>query len=263
MPDDGELAHWARFYCLTIGPIFPVHSAAKKARIKGWPKSATRNHDVICRWWQRWPDANIGLPTGPRSKLFALDIDGDQGERSLAELQNRFEPLPDDCPMQVTGSGRHLLFGWPQGRVITNSASLIAPKIDVRGKGGMILLSPSLNASGRRYLWEREPWIYTPPPQAPDWLLDLLAPKGTNIPPLLAVREGVRNRTLLSLSLHHARDCDAEADLLDVARTLNADFNPPLPDHEVCTVVRSPWNYETTTGQGKVLACMCSKTTST
>jgi len=40
----------------------------------GWPAKATIDPDIIRGWWQRWPDAGIGILTG-RSGLVALDAD--------------------------------------------------------------------------------------------------------------------------------------------------------------------------------------------
>jgi hypothetical protein len=84
----------------------------------------------------------------------------------------------------------------------------------------------------------------------PDWLLDLASqPEPTKpsatVTSLRAVREGARNRTLFSACLRQARACDSEADLLDVALTINADFMPPLAVTEVRLTVASAWSYET------------------
>ena len=37
--------------------------------------SATLDPDVIARWSERWPDANIGIATGEESGIFVLDCD--------------------------------------------------------------------------------------------------------------------------------------------------------------------------------------------
>ena len=40
-------------------------SPAKHPRIANWPKNASRDPATIREWWRRWPDANIGIVTGP------------------------------------------------------------------------------------------------------------------------------------------------------------------------------------------------------
>ena len=51
--------------------------------------------------------------------------------------------------------------------------------------------------------------------------------------------------------MREAHDCDDLDDLLDVARTANADCVPPLPDSEVVKLSRSAWEY-TERGQNLV-----------
>jgi hypothetical protein len=56
---------------------------------------ASRDPSVIEAWWYRWPEANIGLPTGPISNFDALDVDPRHGgDESLAELEAEHGPLP-------------------------------------------------------------------------------------------------------------------------------------------------------------------------
>src|SRR5580704_17594649 len=53
-------------------------SPAKHPRSKHGEKDATNDRGEMEQWWRRWPDANIGIATGP-SGLVALDIDGPDG----------------------------------------------------------------------------------------------------------------------------------------------------------------------------------------
>ena len=182
----------------------------------------------------------------------SASIDRAEGEAAFVELQGRFGPIPDDTPSQITGSGdgRQALFRWARG--ICNSAGRLGARIDVRGEDGYIILPPSPHPSGRTYQWV--PGCApsdVAPAVAPDWLLDLACqPDPAKVLATLtklrgAVREGTRNHTLFSACLRQARACDSEADLLDVALTINADFVPPLAVTEVRLTVASAWSYET------------------
>jgi hypothetical protein len=59
-------------------------------------------------------------------------------------------------------------------------------------------------------------------------------------------REGVgkRNTGLFNTCMRAARHCDDLASLLDVARTRNADYQPPLEEAEVVKIATSAWGYE-------------------
>ncbi len=75
-------------------------------------------------------------------------------------------------------------------------------------------------------------------PVAPSLHRDLLTPT-----PLAFVREGERNNSLFGQCMKAAHHCDDFDGLLDVARTRNAEFLPPLADHEVVKVAQSAWDY--------------------
>jgi hypothetical protein len=63
--------------------------------------------------------------------------------------------------------------------------------------------------------------------------------------PLEAVSEGRRGDSLFLACLDQAPHCGTFEDLLDVARTINDDYEPSLLDAEVVKAVRSTWRYET------------------
>src|SRR5436853_4022810 len=55
-------------------------SPAKHPRTPNGEKDATIDPARIKEWWAKWPDANLGVATGP-SNLIVIDIDGEEGER--------------------------------------------------------------------------------------------------------------------------------------------------------------------------------------
>ena len=109
---------------------------------------------MIARDFRRWPKANIGIPTGPENGFWVLEADTPKGHAvdgiaSLRRLERQHGRLPKTL-MAVSPSGSlHYYFKWPKRRVIGNTASKVAPGIDVRGEGGMVLAPPSVKpASG-------------------------------------------------------------------------------------------------------------------
>jgi hypothetical protein len=142
-------------------------SPGKHPRTRNGLKDASSDPATIRQWWKRWPDANVGIATGPESGVFVLDVDGPQGEASLLDLARSGCSLPDSYIVQ-TGGGSHFYFTWPTGLDIRNSASKLGPGLDVRGAGGYVVAPPSMHKSGRRYETLESS---CPATAAPEWLL--------------------------------------------------------------------------------------------
>lgn len=121
-------------------------------------------------WWRRWPGANVGVVTGTVSDLVVLDVDPRHGGGgSLAALEAVHGRLPPTVEVRTGGGGRHLYFSHPGGAVTSGP---IAPGLDVKGDGGLVVCPPSIHASGDTYAWQkgRAPGE-TPLARPPDWLL--------------------------------------------------------------------------------------------
>lgn len=162
------LSAYAHAYADRLGwPVFPLVPRQKTPLTSNGYKNATQDLDQIETWWLSNPDANIGIPTGLAFDV--LDIDGKVGFESLTE---RIGPYRHNGPVALTGKGWHLLFA-PTG--MGNGANMI-PKVDFRGKGGYIVVPPSIHPLGHAYQWDTEhdrgPAISLP--AAPDWLIELL-----------------------------------------------------------------------------------------
>ena len=128
----------------------------KHPRIKDWPNRASSDAATIRSWWTSWPEGNIGLACGPGSDVLALDIEA-EGLHLLADLEQRLGPLPRTVTSRTGGGGQHRLFQWPTGCVaITNKVRVAKVPIDIRAKGGQIVLPPSRNGTGV-YNWQIGP----------------------------------------------------------------------------------------------------------
>ena len=142
-------------------PVLPLNG--KIPLLRNGLHGASHDPIVVRSWWARWPDANIGVPTGAR--FWVLDID--PGADLVAFLgDNR---LPDTRHV-LTPRGRHIYFA-PDDR-IRNSAGKFAPGIDVRAKGGFVVAPPSIGPDGTLYRWANS----SPIRPAPTWLIALLLP---------------------------------------------------------------------------------------
>jgi len=174
----------------TLGwPVLPMHTPTGDGGCSCRPPScdAIGKHPKLRRglhdasldagqlriWWRRWPAANVGVVTGAASGLVGLDVDGPAGAAALARLQLDHGPLPA-TRRQVTARGEHLLFAHP-GWQLPNSSAQLGEGLDVRGDGGLLVVAPSLHASGHRYRWSTDP-DRQEVAAMPDWLAGLLRP---------------------------------------------------------------------------------------
>ncbi len=200
-------------------------------------------------WFRRWPRANVGIVTGKVSGLAVLDCDPRHGAiGSLAALERAHGALPLTLEAVTGGGGRHIYFALPRAW-LRNRVGL-APGLDLRAEGGLVVAPPSLHPSGRRYRWRagRDPGA-TPPAPMPGWLVELAR---ADVPrrghPLAywrelvkqGVAEGARNSTLASFAGHllwHGVDPEVALELLLCWNRLRC--RPPLDDDEVARTVAS------------------------
>jgi Bifunctional DNA primase/polymerase, N-terminal len=132
-------------------PVFPTNPLDKKPLINGGFKNATTDETQIRDWWQRWPNAMIGTPTGPASGMWVTDVDQDpikniDGMATLTKLIAQYGELPKTLMTVTPRGGRHLIFAWDNGVEIRNSTGKVGQGIDVRGEGGYVCLPPSRRA---------------------------------------------------------------------------------------------------------------------
>jgi len=146
--------------------VFPCDR--KTPLIRGWGEKASTDSRMIAGWWRDWPRALVGVPTGRATGFVVLDIDVKDpranGFDSLAELEHAI--LPETWMARTPSGGLHVYFN-PGERVFRTSASKLAPGLDIRGEGGLIIV-PS---AGSGYRWDPH---YHPKAvalaSAPDWL---------------------------------------------------------------------------------------------
>ncbi|MCB0176121.1 MAG: bifunctional DNA primase/polymerase [Anaerolineae bacterium] len=225
----------AKYYAQLGWSVLPLHwpegrgcschrpdcaSIGKHPRTEAGAYDANTDPDQIFQWWQRWPQANIGLNVG-RTGLVVIDIDPAHG----GHIRDLPLSTTERCTTTVTtgGNGIHYYFTAPLRLAISNSNKRCPPGIDVRAGDGAYVVAPlSRHASGQRYQFVRgrEPWN-SPPLSLPTSLLSILTikneptqrsepphiPEGARHPyaekalqdevgRLAQAREGIRNTTL-------------------------------------------------------------------
>lgn len=195
LPCSPDMAKSKRGALLTPRPSKP------KAK-DGGVHLATTDKATIGKWWKRWPEALIGLPTGPYAGLIVIDLNARKHDAAtmlaalrefcggdLASVDPETGEVTEPPICRTPSGGLHLWFAYPAGAEIGNRANLfgkvegiaeahpvIAAHVDVRGAGGYVIGPPGVMADGATYQWERAPGSALP--ALPARLLDLLLRRG-------------------------------------------------------------------------------------
>jgi hypothetical protein len=144
------LAAAALWYASHGIAVFPLQPGGKVPITRNGFKDATTDEAAVRAWWARTPQANIGSPTGIRSDV--IDVDGPKGYASLAGLEAAgfapnvlaFARTPRGLHLHVAVSGGGNTTGW-------------YPGIDLRGRGGYVVMPPSRADDGRAWRWAAPP----------------------------------------------------------------------------------------------------------
>lgn len=145
-------------------------------------KDATTDRKTIKQWWTTNPDANIGIATGKISNLIVVDVDGEEGKKSLSELLKRHGKLPITVKVK-TGKGKHYYFR-SGDTPVANSVGRLGKGIDIRGDDGYVVAPSSVHQSGTVYEFlSRRDLSDVEIAKAPKWLRKETA-KNETTPPL-------------------------------------------------------------------------------
>jgi hypothetical protein len=116
-------------------PVFPCRPDKSPYTRKGF-KDASQDPVRIKRWWTRWPDALIGVPTGEKFVVVDADLQHPEARDWFARAN-----IPT-TRMHVTRSGgRHIFFRPHDG--VRCSTSRLWRHVDTRGEGGFIVWWPA------------------------------------------------------------------------------------------------------------------------
>lgn len=242
-------------------PVFPCVPNGKSPIHKGGYKNATTDTKKISEWWDATPNANIGIPTGSREGIgVTIDVDVNKDGSSNTwptdeQLQNSLEK---GTRVDTPRGGMHYHFNSPESKVWRNSTDKIAKGVDVRGKGGYVLVPPSI-VNGKRYTYANPKLglFILPFPEA-EIISILDGVKRTSSSNASSedvgefsgvIEEGSRNDSLFRIACQHVKS-NPEADLPEVISYLQgvnpSVCNPPMDDDEVHSIAQSSLNYSLT-----------------
>jgi hypothetical protein len=164
--------------------VFPAPPGKKKSykskRSSGWRWGATKNLTELGRDFEKWPRANVGIPTGIDNRIIVVECDTARGHARLAQrgidgiaalkkLEEEHRPLPTTLMAESPSGSIHYYFKHPGGH-IQGGASKIADGVDVMADGQMVIAPPSVRKDGT-YRWANWGTKIADPPA---WLIDLI-----------------------------------------------------------------------------------------
>ena len=231
---------------------------------------ATSVARVVHEWWQRTPDANIGLPTGGPTRVLVVDVDVHSSANGFAAFERaRSEGFGDTWAwlVRTPSGGFHAYYPNVRGQE-QRSWQVPTAHVDFRGDGGYVIAPPSRIAVDgvtrsydviavathapkpvdalnlRRFLEPPRPVRMAPPPGMPakGCLPDALARTVALTP------EGGRNRALFWASCRMVENGLSHADALGWLGP--AAQYAGLPDREIETTVNSAFRIATRLGPG-------------
>ena len=219
--------------------VIPV-AKTKKPLIE-WAEYQTRKPraEEVQAWWDKFPDANVGIVTGKVSGLTVIDCDSKQGIDAVARVagENFVSPTVETsrgvqyyCQFDPAAVNRHT----------------VMEDVDIRSEGGFVVAPPSVHASGRTYAWI-EPFTLdnVPLPFVPATLLGSTAAGPSSLPVVKregaitnAYAKGKRHDSILHV-LKTAAEGGLERDwLVDLGRRLALSCDPPYPEKQLVEEVR-------------------------
>lgn len=241
-------------------PVFPCLPGGKQPLTPSGFHDAACSARVVHAWWQRHPNANIGLPTGARTGVVVVDIDVHPGGSGFEAFERARADGLGACwgwLVRTPSGGVHAYY--PTG-VYREQRSWQVPSahVDFRGDGGYVIAPPSrIEIAGttrpydviavttqpakpvdaielRQFLEPPRPAANLRPPAA-------LTESGCH-PPALArtvalTAEGGRNRALFWASCRMAENDFADADI--ASWLAPAAQHAGLGDREIETTISS------------------------
>ena len=213
-------------------PVFPCKQNKSPLTTHGF-KDATTDLDIIEKYWNRYPNALIGVPTGGVSGLFVIDIDNGNGKTGEATFKKLGYDDPETVQTNTQSGGRHLLFKYDSSIPQQSKANTLGQFIDTRGDGGYIIWAGS---NGYSYRNGFDPSIKKIGPIPDKIKADLMGNK-------LLIPEGQRNETLFRKSVSLTKNGVSDEAVKEAAIQLNEYCTSPLDSREIEQISNSALKY--------------------
>lgn len=209
----------------------------KRPLLKSWKEFQTKAADdaQIEKWWEMWPEANIGIVTGKVSGITVVDVDTYKGGER--------KKFPPTFTVKTGNGGFHLYYQYQEGLTVSANAYPQHPGVDIRSDGGYVVAPYSTTSyldkgvqRGGSYEVEKN-IIPRPFPIAL-----FASKKKRTLSDTVGVSEGGRNDSIASFIgrlLVSSNERDWEKECWPATVRANKTYQPPLTERELRTTFDS------------------------
>ncbi len=230
--------------------IIPV-GLNKRPLLPTWKKYQTEAADdeQLSNWWEKHPEANIGIVTGKISGITVIDLDVDE----KGEVRTPIETFPPTFTVRTGNGGYHLYYKYQQGLTVSANAYPQFPGVDIRNDGGFVVgpyseTSYKDEKTGKKKGGKYEVIKNISPVAFPEKLFGGKKLKGS-VSSKLGVSKGGRNDTITSFigQLLQAEQNPErwETEVWPAVQRANKTYAPPLGERELRTSFESICKKET------------------
>ena len=216
---------------LTHGPVVPIEFRGKRP-VAGvsWKGSAAPTCAAELTSYLGRPN-NVALRL---DRFLVVDVDGEEGRRSLARLEQQLGELPRAVVQESGGGGLHIFFRIDPARVPKiRSTHPDFSKIDFKvGASHILVMAPSVHKSGGIYVLKGD---LADAPPAPDSLIKLLSSRAAPAPrgqSTAAGREGERHTLLIRRGVQLLEQGWGSASIRESLWQYQSGFHVPWTEEE-------------------------------
>ena len=226
--------------------IFPCLPNDKNPLTTHGFKDASADKQVINDWWDKHPNANIGLPTGKTNNLVVVDVDVKNDAGGMASLKQ----LQDECGefdtrvVHTPSGGLHFYFKYPQDVDTIKNRTNMKPGVDIRADGGYVIAPGSSIDSNYYKFDDKNKEAAGIPNELLAHLINTKTSGGFSTENIIdGVAQGGRNDFIFKLA-YTLRKKNTSYDVAESKIIIAArNCTPPLPEHEARKCLDSAWKY--------------------
>jgi len=247
-------------------PVFPCAPGGKQPLTTHGFHDATADGATVREWWRRWPDANLGIPTGTPSGVDVVDVDVHTAGSGFAAFERaRSAGLAEGWAWLVRTPSAGVHAYYLRGPVDEQrSWQVPGQHVDFRGDGGYVIAPPS-RVEGRAYeviaigqhraapvdAAALRMFLEPPRPTRPPASMPAVGARPDKLADWVASRpEGARNHGLFWAAcrmVEEGHPFDSTVNLLgDAARSAG------LSDQEAMTTIRSAYRIASRLGAANI-----------